>query len=162
SRSGALHSLGLSYLQSGEYALAERALAEAVRISPNFAELHGAWAAALSHLGRHQEALTAYDRALAFNPAQAAVWNNRGNALLHLARHAEAVASYARALARKKAYMDAWRHRAFALTLLARLNEALASFDKAIAFKPDDAGLLEDTGHLLMRLNRQAEAEAAY
>ncbi len=48
-------------------------------------------------LGRHEEAVASYDKALAVKPDLYAAWFNRGIALDRLGHHEEAVASYAQA-----------------------------------------------------------------
>jgi tetratricopeptide (TPR) repeat protein len=48
----------------------------------------------LFSLGRYQEALDSFDRALALKPDKAMYWFNRGNALLQLDQLRNALASY--------------------------------------------------------------------
>ena len=55
---------------------------------------------ALQGLMRYDEALAAYDQALALRPDYPEAFNNRGEALQQLKRHDEALASYDRALRR--------------------------------------------------------------
>ena len=52
----------------------------------------------LGFLGRHEEALASYDRAVELDPRYALVWFYRGNALAALGRHEAALASYDRAV----------------------------------------------------------------
>jgi Flp pilus assembly protein TadD len=52
---------------------------------------------ALRDLGRHRDALDAYDRALALDPQQPEVWHGKGITLRGLGRHAEAATAYAQA-----------------------------------------------------------------
>ena len=56
---------------------------------------------ALNAMGRHEEALASYERALALKPDYTEAHNNRGNALLDLNRPAEALADYELAIAHK-------------------------------------------------------------
>jgi hypothetical protein len=72
---------------------------------------------ALQALGRYEEALVCYDRALAIEKDYVEALNNRGNALQALNRHEEALASYARAIALKP--NDAEAHWNEGLTRLA-------------------------------------------
>ena len=51
---------------------------------------------ALHALGRHDEALDSFGRAIALEPDYSEAHNNRGNALLDLNRPAEALADYER------------------------------------------------------------------
>ena len=44
----------------------------------------------LNHLGRHAEALAAYERVIEIDPENAVTWSNKGITLNHLGRHAEA------------------------------------------------------------------------
>lgn len=44
--------------------------------------------------GRYIEAIISFDKAIAINPDNAAVWSSRGFALNKLGRYAEAVAAY--------------------------------------------------------------------
>ena len=53
---------------------------------------------ALSALGRKEEAIACYDRALEIEPRYAHAWNNKGIALSALGRKEEAIACYDRAL----------------------------------------------------------------
>ncbi len=85
--------------------------------------------------GRRDEALAAYDRALALDPNDAAAWYNKGVALAALGRRDEALAAYDRALA-----LDPNRRsrkpgptRATSLAALGRRDEALAAYDRALA-----------------------------
>jgi tetratricopeptide (TPR) repeat protein len=54
--------------------------------------------AALSKLGRPQEAIEVYDKALALDPSNKDALNNKGNALSALGRHQEAIEVYDKAL----------------------------------------------------------------
>ena len=93
----------------------------------------------LQKLGRSQDALASFDRALALKPDYAEALYNRGNALLALKRPEDALASYDRALTLKPDYAEALYNRGNALLALKRPEDALASYDRALALKPHDA-----------------------
>ncbi len=76
-------------------------------LKPDFAEAHCNRANSLARLGRHEEALAGYDRALALNPRQLDALNNRGAVLKALARYEEALASLEAALQIKPDFADA-------------------------------------------------------
>jgi protein O-GlcNAc transferase len=90
-----------------------------------------------SGLGRLQEALASYDKALAIRPDNAEALNNRGITLEDLKRFEDALASYDKALAIKPDYAEALYNRGNALHALKRFEDALASYDKALAIRPD-------------------------
>jgi tetratricopeptide (TPR) repeat protein len=88
--------------------------------------------ASLSNLGRSEEALACYDRALAINPQDAEAWSNKGNALGALGRSEEALACYDRALAINPQLAQAWSNKGVVLANDFQLyREALACFEEA-------------------------------
>ena len=87
----------------------------------------------LQELGRHEEALASYDKALALKPDFVDALNNRASALIELKRFEEALASYDRMLAIRPPYFEALYNRGIALGELGRHAEALASYDRALA-----------------------------
>jgi predicted O-linked N-acetylglucosamine transferase (SPINDLY family) len=113
---------------------------------------------ALSAMGRNDEALASFDRALAAGADPFATHFNRGNALRALGRPAEALAAYERALAQDGAQAGARYQRALTLAELGRTAEALGEFDRAIALRPDSADAFFQRGVLLRALWRRREA----
>ena len=53
---------------------------------------------ALRDLGRHEEAIAAFDKAIEIDPQCAKAWNNKGIALDKLAKHEEAKEAFEKAL----------------------------------------------------------------
>jgi protein O-GlcNAc transferase len=158
--SDALYAAGLAHLRQGDFVSAERVLSEAAGFSGHAAEVQMARGVALSQLGRHSEALSAYERALQRRPDSASIWKNRGNALLALQRPAEASQSYRQVLALEPGRADAWRCLGLALGFIGRGEEALECFDKALSLGEDLA--LEDRADILMQLGRRDEAQSDY
>ena len=66
-------------------------------------------------LGRLEEAVASYDKAVEIKPDYHQAWNNRGIALRKLGRLEEAVASYDKAVEIKPDLHDAWGIRGNAL-----------------------------------------------
>ena len=115
-----------------------------------------------SGLGRLQQALASYDKALAIKPAHAGALNNRGNVLRDLKRFEDALASYDQALAIKPDNVDAVKNRGITLHDLKRFENALASYDKALEIKPDDAAALNNRGVTLSFLSRFEDELTSY
>ena len=92
---------------------------------------------ALGNLGREEEAIASYERAVEIKPDYQDAWYNRGVALGNLGRWEEAIASYERAVEIKPDDHEAWNNRGIALGNLGRYEEAIASYDKALEIKPD-------------------------
>ncbi|MBW4575331.1 MAG: tetratricopeptide repeat protein [Aphanothece sp. CMT-3BRIN-NPC111] len=116
----------------------------------------------LYQLGRYEEVLASYDKALAIKDDDPVAWNNRGSALANLGRDEEALASYDKALAIKDDDPKAWYNRGTALANLGRDEEALASYDKALAIKDDNPKAWNNRGNVLTNLSRDEEALASY
>lgn len=116
----------------------------------------------LRDLGRHEEALASYDRALRLKPDYAKAFYHRGNTLLNLKRPEDALASYDRALKLKPDYADALYNCGVALQSLKRPEEAVARYDRALQLKPEDAEALNNRGNALLDLRRPAQALISY
>ncbi|HEY0265778.1 MAG TPA: tetratricopeptide repeat protein, partial [Rhizomicrobium sp.] len=95
---------------------------------PDLAETLVNRGAALSEMGRSEEALASYDRALAVRPGLVAALNNRGFTLRDLARFDEALASFDAALAIQPDYVPALANRGKVLSEMNRLDEGFAAF----------------------------------
>jgi tetratricopeptide (TPR) repeat protein len=109
---------------------------------------------------RYQDAIAAYDRAIAIKPKIAEAWINRGNALTSLQRYKEAIASYDRAISIRPDKDITWYNRGNALTSLQRHKEAIAAYDQAIALKQYEAWI--NRGIALTKLQRYPEALKSY
>ena len=154
--------LGVIAAQTQRAAEAERLLARVALARPSDPAAQVNHANALWALGRAQEALERYDRALALGPQLAEVHHLRALALLALAREHEALASLERALALRPQFPAAWCDRGRVLRLLKRLGPALASYERAIALQPMLAEALNGRGNVLQQLGRHGEALDSY
>jgi len=116
----------------------------------------------LHQAGRLEEALVAFDQALARDPGFAAAWNNRGLALNGLGRLEEALASFARAAQLAPASAAPLSNRGEILRQLRRYEEALVSFSRALAIDPGDAAAFINRAATLTDLRRIDQAIADY
>jgi len=87
--------------------------------------------------GRHAEALSYCERAVALNPSNEDAWRARGLALAALGRPEEALASFDRVLQRRPDALQVRYFRALALQALGRGREAVAELDRVLQAKPD-------------------------
>jgi tetratricopeptide (TPR) repeat protein len=112
-------------------------------------------------IGRYEEAIASYDKALAIKPDSPEAWYSRGNALGNLIRYEEAIASYDKALAIKDDIPEAWCNRGNVLLNLGRHEEAIASCDKALEIQPDFPEAWNNRGAALVNLDRDEEVIAS-
>jgi tetratricopeptide (TPR) repeat protein len=117
---------------------------------------------ALAALQRYEEALAAFNRAIALRPVDPGAWNNKGVALAALQRYEEALAAFNRAIELRPVDPEAWNNKGAALAHLQRYEEALAAFNRAIELRSDDPEAWANKGVALAALQRHEEALAAY
>lgn len=115
-------------------------------------------ARALRRGGRLEEAVAAYDAALALHPASLEARFNRANTLQALGRHADAVAAYEALLQARPEDAEAWNNRAVSLAALGRQAQSLASCEEALALRPGYPEALHNRGNALAALGRLDEA----
>ena len=90
-------------------------------------------------MGRFDDAVASYHKALAIRPDYAEARYNLGNAFLEQRKLDDAVASYHKALAIRPEYAEARNHLGNAFRILGKLDDAVTSYHKALAIKPDFA-----------------------
>ena len=113
-------------------------------------------------MGRSDEALRSFERALGLEPDNVEALTNRGVALHDLARYDEALADHEHAIAVRPGDAAVLNNRGVTLHKLRRLEEALASYDSALASRPDYVEALANRGVTLYELKRFDEASASY
>jgi tetratricopeptide (TPR) repeat protein len=142
-----------------------------VRLRPGYLSAHLQRGAVLAELGRHTEALEAFDRALHLDPGHPRALYQKAAAHRGLGQLEEAVRTYDQAIAVEPNLVAAHVNRAVTLDDLGRHAEAVAG--AAIAIGIEEAGLAADAaadarGHAfaakavaLMNLERYREALVA-
>ncbi len=116
----------------------------------------------LERLGRHEEAIAAFDSAIAMAPGLAFPWYLRGNALYELGHFDHAITAYKKALELDPDYADAWNNLGLSAFRLYHYNEALAAFEQAIARDPSNAFSWNNRGVAFQVLKRDDEAIDAF
>src|SRR5262249_21865057 len=104
---------------------------------PDFPEAWLGRGNAFRKLKRHDDALTAYDQALALKPDLAGAWVGRGNVFFELECYDDALAPYQKALQLDSDLAEAWLGRGNVLFLLRRYSDAVVACDHALRLKPD-------------------------
>jgi predicted O-linked N-acetylglucosamine transferase (SPINDLY family) len=153
----ALHYLGFLHRQKGNAEAAVRLIGEAIEVAPN-ATAHRHLADALQALGRLQEAVVQYDKALELKSDLAAAWDGRGTALQNLGNQDAALASYERSLALNPKAADTWNNYGKAQRAMKRPNDAIAAFDRAIALDPAHIGAITSRGMAFFDMKAYDEA----
>jgi tetratricopeptide (TPR) repeat protein/tRNA A-37 threonylcarbamoyl transferase component Bud32 len=116
----------------------------------------------LRNLGRIEEALACFDRALAIAPWLKEAWANKGIALFDLCRLEEAIQCENRALELDPMDARPWNEKALCLYELHRFDEALAHYDKALELNSQAADCWSNRGITLFSLGRYEDAIHSY
>ena len=116
----------------------------------------------LGTLGKYQEAIECYDRAIEINPRYAEAWSNKGNALSGLGRHEEAIECYDRALGIDPRLAEAWYNKGVTLSGLGKYQDAIVCYDRALEINPIFMQAWSNKGNALSGLGRHQEAIGCY
>jgi len=144
------------------YADAENAYREAIRLNPANADAHCGLGVVLYDTGRHAEAEAAWREAIRLNPANVDAHNRLGGVLHDALRYAEAEAAWREAIRLNPANADAHNNLGVVLHDTRRDPEAEAAWREAIRLNPAHSWAYNNLGVLLHGTDRYAEAEAAY
>jgi len=117
---------------------------------------------ALVKLGRPEEGLQSYDRAIEAIPENAFAWSNKAAVLSGLQRDDEAVVCCQQAVDLAPTFALAWANMGISLGRLDRLDEALSCHQRALHLDPDNPVLWLDMGHFFQLAKRGEDALLAF
>ncbi|EIC20523.1 O-linked N-acetylglucosamine transferase, SPINDLY family protein [Thiorhodovibrio frisius] len=129
---------------------------------PDLASVHNNLGNALLSLGRPQDALGAFDSAVALEPEDAILRFNRGNLLRQLGRYDQAILAFEAAINLQPNFAEGYLNLGLTLKDLERYDLALAAFDRVLRLKPGFAAAHNNRGIVLKELGRLEEALTAY
>jgi tetratricopeptide (TPR) repeat protein len=101
---------------------------------------------ALINLGKYEEAIECFNRAIRIDANHADAWSNKGIALRNLGKYNEAIDSYNKAIEIDHNNANAWYHKGNALRILGKYNEAIDSYNKAIEIDHNNANAMYGKG----------------
>lgn len=85
-------------------------------------------------IGKHNEAIACYDKAIEIDPMYADAWNNKGFSLDELGKYQEAEACYDKALEIDPQDAVAWYNRGQSFKSIGMYKEAIEAFKNFIRF----------------------------
>jgi predicted O-linked N-acetylglucosamine transferase (SPINDLY family) len=137
-----LYSLSVIYLNQGKPQEALKYSEHGSMAAPSFAPIHFVHGAVLQALGRFDDALRSYDKALEVKPDYVEVLINSGALLREMLRHKEALERFNRVIGIDPTYTPALANCAIILTEFKQSEQAIKMFQALLALKPDyDYGL---------------------
>jgi tetratricopeptide (TPR) repeat protein len=112
----------------------------------------------LNTLGRHQDAIFCFDKAIGLDRHNVAAWSSKGNALVALARLEEAMTCYDEALRTDPKSASAWNNKGNVLLKLRCYQEALTFYANALEIDSQKSIFWTNKGRVLYALGRYEEA----
>lgn len=158
----AQHMLGVIALQTGRFERGVDIIRKAVNLNGNSPVAFNNLAKGLKDLGRLDEAIVHFERALALAPNFADAEFSYGTALNLMQRFEDALVHFEKAIALNPGFIAALNNRGLALAKLKRFTEALASYDKALAIEPNFADAHNNRGNALRALMRFDDALVSF
>ena len=118
--------------------------------------------ASAAQLGKLDEAVLAFQKALLIKPNDAQAYYNMGNALKDQEKLEEAIDAYRKALSIKPDYADAYVNMGNVLTDQEKLEDAIEAYNGALSNEPDNAEAYYNIGNALKDQEKLGEAIEAY
>lgn len=134
---GALYSLSVIALNSGNSKEAFQLSERGVKAAPHFAPLRFVHGAVLQSMGSKDEALRSFDAALEIQPSYSEVLLNSGVMLRSMFRHKEALERFNKILSIDPNHVGALSNCGIILTEFKQSAQAIAMFERLIKIKPD-------------------------
>lgn len=124
--------LAIARQEAREFEQAELLWREIVNASPRWVEAMNQLGIVLQHLGRHADAIEAFERALSVDPAFAPAMGNRATSLGAMGRFDEAIESGRRCAERLPESAEVWCNLGNLLRDAGRLAEAIEAYGLAV------------------------------
>lgn len=163
--SGAYARRGNQHYQREEYSQAIIAYSNSIQLEPQASLIHLLRGNAYSALGRHQEAIADYSKALTnidrlHGVHRDVLYFNRGNSNAEAEDYEGAIEDYTEAITSNPGSSIYYYNRANAYTDLYRFDEALSDYDQVTGNESNDATL--NKGNILLAMGKLSEARLCY
>ncbi len=129
-------------------------------IEETIAEIHNGFV--LFDLGKYQEAIRYYDKAIKLNPRDTIAYMGKGIALYYLGKYQEAISCYDKAIELDPKNTEVYYNKALALDKLGKYQEAISCYDKAIELDPKNTEVYSGKGFTLSDLGKYQEAISCF
>jgi len=113
-------------------------------------------------LGKYEEAISSYEKAIELDPKLVFAWNDKGTALDNLGKYEEAINAYDKAIDLAPKLVFACYNKGIALYNLGKYEEALYSYKKATDLDPNFVFAWNNKGIALANLGKHVDAISAY
>jgi tetratricopeptide (TPR) repeat protein len=125
---------------------------------PNYSRALNNKGCVLTNLGKDEEAIKCYDKAIEIDPSNAEIWTNKCGALFNLGRDKEAIKCLDKVIEIKPDFALASTLKGYSLERLGKRKQAIMFYDKAIAIDPNYSLPWNNKGSVLNNLGKYEEA----
>ncbi len=158
----ALHLLGVVHAQRSDHLQATRLIGHAVAIDATSPIAFNNLGRSLKAMQRWEEALSAFDKALALQDDHVAALANRAQVLKELGRFEAALAAYEATLARKPDLVQAYVELGDVLQALNRASDSLPAYAEALRLQPSLIDASYKQGLVFLGMGRFQDAIACF
>lgn len=116
----------------------------------------------LDNLGRHNEAINCYKKAINISPNIYQIWNNLGLALNNAGKYEEAINVLNKAISINPNYESSWLNRGVSYERLGRFDEAYNDFIKTLEIDSDMYLAYYNIGNYFLQINKFDDAYQSY
>lgn len=156
------YNLGVVLVQAGRLDEGIARFREALRIDPNYSDVHIDLGNALNGRGAADDALAEFATVVRLRPDYAEAHNAYGNLLRSRGRNADAIAQYREALRLDPSLASAHNELGNALTTDGRFADAMAEYAEAVRLAPGFAEAHNNVGAAFARAGKPEEAIAEF
>lgn len=135
---------------TGAYTDAANAFLNALELNPAAAEVHHDLAVVWHLMGRYDQALVSFKKAVALDNEMSQAWFNGGNTLCAMKREQEAIVWFNRAVALKPDFVAAHYNLAKALKTMGQHRNAYSHYQEALEIDPTMVEAHNNMGTLLL------------
>jgi predicted O-linked N-acetylglucosamine transferase (SPINDLY family) len=154
--------LGVACQFQGKLDEAMASYEQALRLRPDFAQVHSNLGLIHANRAHWKEAIASYTRALELEPGFADACNNLGIAFIKQGMRAEAATAFQRAIDLDPNQAAAHNNLGNVLKELGMLEEAVASYKRALELRPDYADAYNNLGVTLTAQGQWDQAAYSY
>ena len=146
----------------GQFKQAQIQASELLKQYPQSIILYNILGSANKSLGKLDDAIEAYKKALSIKPDYAEAYNNMGVTLQEQGKLKEAINAYKKAISIKPDYAEAYNNMGNAFKLQGKLDDAIEAYNRALSIKPDYADAYNNMGIALKEQGKPEESIEAY
>jgi tetratricopeptide (TPR) repeat protein len=116
----------------------------------------------LDEVEDYEQAITAYQQAIALNPEHSKAYNNMGISYGKSGKYQQAITAYEQAIALNPEYSEAYYNMGISYANLGKYEQAITAYQQAIALNPEYSDAYNNMGNSYAKSGKYQQAITAY